>query len=155
MSCWFYGCSACLQPGAFLNTHFILQPRACWRGVATVILSLPPVWVVHYSWARVYIEIMGQRVIIQGAAGDIDIEPALVYDFIHLWLAAVAACGTPAVAGFRAVARTHTISTPGYRHRRFSRHISWSCPVGRCHGYIGEEMGCCCSGVYLWVMYEF
>jgi hypothetical protein len=21
-------------------------------------------------------------------------------------------------------------------------------------GYIGEEMGCCCSGVYMWVLYE-
>jgi hypothetical protein len=71
-------------PGAFHNTHFILQRRACWREVATVILSLPPVGVVHYSWARVYIDIRGQGVPIHGAAGDIDIELALVYDFIHL-----------------------------------------------------------------------
>jgi len=49
-----------------------------------VILSLPPVGVVQYSWARVYIDIRVQGFTIHGAAGDIDIEPALGYDFIHL-----------------------------------------------------------------------
>ncbi|MCX9083496.1 MAG: hypothetical protein OIN87_01710 [Candidatus Methanoperedens sp.] len=76
-----------------------------------------------------YIDIRGQGVPIRGAAGDIDFEPAPGYDFIHLRLAAVAACGTPAVAGFRAVARTHTISAPGYRRRRF--HDAATCPCNR------------------------
>jgi hypothetical protein len=36
----------------------------------------------------------------------------------HLVICRFAPCGTPAVAGFRAVALTHTISAPDYRRRR-------------------------------------
>jgi hypothetical protein len=61
----------------------------------------------------------GRELLFYGAARDIDIDPALRFDSIHQCLAAVAACGTPAVAGFPAIAGTHTIPAPDYRRRRF------------------------------------
>ena len=44
--------------------------------------------------------------------------PAVFSYVIHQVTCRFAPCGTPAVAGFRAVALTHTIPAPGYRRRR-------------------------------------
>jgi len=51
-------------------------------------------------------------------AGFCEHIPAVFSDVSHQVICRFAPCGTPAVAGFRAVALTHTIFAPGYRRRR-------------------------------------
>lgn len=156
VSCWLYGYSACLHPGAFLKTHFILQRHARRRVAASVILPLFQVLTVNWEWARVYIWSEG--------AGDYyswDSRGYWYWACPGLWIHSSMIGRCCSVRDACSGRLSGCCPNPHYFCSELSpqalsrcSHLSLVCPVGRCRGYIGEEMGCCCSGVYLHILYE-
>jgi len=64
-------------------------------------------------------------------AGFYGYIPAVFSYVSHQVICRFAPCGTPPVAGFQAVAHTHTISAPVYRSRRLEELSPCWCPDGK------------------------